>query len=991
MRIALLFLICISSFLKLHAQQSLWKKVDKISYTTLLKTKQPEKFALSKINIAQLKSFLSYAPLENEDGKLTKGLPFSMPLPNESTLSTSVFESPVWEDKYADQFTNIKTYILSDPLTNSLQGRITLTPQGISGIMFSDNGIVYIHPLNNDEETYISYYADKEEVLMLPCGSKSDLLSQISSEVKKPSGVLSAYAGRRTYRLAVAATGEYTTWAGGQTNALSYITISINNVMAIYERDLNIRFTIVAPNSILFTNAATDPYPGNAYLDDVATNANQTTLDNIIGTANYDLGIVFNYGWDRGYVPLPFGFTCKAASKGKGAAGYSAGVGLNTTKGPQGLVFDFTVAHELGHTFGASHTFASNAGFCGPYGTASTAYEPGAGSSLMTYATYTDCGSYVNYIEPYFHAGSIAQIQSYLNNNTCAQTIPTANRVPKLSVAATSYNVPVSTPFTLTANGTDEDGNTLVYNWEQMDAAFTVTPPPANNAAGPNFRSYPPTKSGNVRTFPRLQDIAAGISPLYEVLPSITRTMNFRVTARDQSISGPATVNANIALNFKSNAGPFIITSQQSAETWTTGSTKNITWNVAGTNAGTINCTAVDILFSVDGGFTYPYTLASNTANDGSETITVPNLSTKAGRIRIQSVSNVFFNINKANITISSSCFAEGARLSSADSVFAPAGSASLNLTLTPQYGIAFSPSGTITGSGSTFLPIYNLSGPYCAVFEYEGTFRYAAHPFVVTEPGSYTFTRASGANLVYNLYYESFDPAFPCNNFIASNTSYGTSTPTSIKASVSANLSPGYRYVLVAGTFSKSTPLPANYSVTVSGGSIYTDMPNPGASFNYLYVVVDEATNLIKAISNTADLSNSTTFPGGTGFIIYGLSYSNSSPSLNSFVGSNFSTLKNALLYNASYCGNLSKNYKRATVLAVYTFTGNGNWNVAANWSNNSIPPSPLPKYSEIIINPAGNGQCILNVPMTIPKGDKITVQAGKKFSVSGNLTILD
>ncbi len=69
------------------------------------------------------------------------------------------------------------------------------------------------------------------------------------------------------------------------------------------------------------------------------------------------------------------------------------------------------------------------------------------------------------------------------------------------------------------------------------------------------------------------------------------------------------------------------------------------------------------------------------------------------------------------------------------------------------------------------------------------------------------------------------------------------------------------------------------------------------------------------------------------------------------------------------------------------YTFIGNGNWNVASNWNGNAIPPPSLPPGSDIIIAPAANGSCILNVQQNILPGAKITVQEGKSFVIQGNL----
>lgn len=996
MRIRLLFFgvfICMLSSAKLKAQQSLWTKATSNrpdQSITSLKEISAAKYNLSKIDLTRLKNILRSAPLEKNNGQITEGISFSIPLPDETMLATSIAESPIWETKYAAQFSHLKTYVLTDPVTKSSQGRITVTAEGINGIIFSDKGTVYINPLPaSDPGTHVSFYAQDEKMAMPACGSYGQGVSL--NETQPTQRITAGDGNRRTYRLAVAATAEYTAWAGSQVNDITYITIAINNVIAVYDRDLNIRFTIVSPNSILFTNAATDPYPGgNVYLDDAATNANQTALDNIIGTAAYDLGIVFNHGWDRGYVPQPFGFVCNAASKGKGAAGVLSGHGQNPVAGPQGLSFDLTVAHEIGHQFGSTHSYASTVGTCAGFASAAATFEPGGGSTLMSYGGYPDCNTYVSYAEMYFHAGNIAQIQTYISGpGNCVTPTVTGNNAPVLTIAASSYTIPVSTPFTLTATGTDVNGNTLWYNWEQMDVNFlTPNPPAATNTGGPNFRSYPPTLTGNTRNFPKLIDIVNGTPHPYEVLPSVTRTLHFRLTARDKSPLGGATSEADVAVTCNSGAGPFTVTSQASIVTWAALSAQTITWNVASTNIAPVNCSLVDILFSTDGGITYPYTLVRNTSNDGTEIITAPNISTTTGRIKVQAVNNIFFNINGANVTIASTCFAEGATITPAVSIADGAGSPLLNLSLSPQYGTAFTPSGTITANNpTTFLTIYNSSISSCATYEFTGAHRYNIHNFTVTVPATYTFTRtASPSNVVFNLYRQSYDPSFPCNNFITSNC---TTPPTTVNAAASAFLLPG-QYVLVFGTFSATVPVvPFSYTVAISGGTIYTNVVNPGASFSYLYVIVDNATNLIKSIAATADLSNSATYPAGTDYTVYGLSYSNASPSLSGFIGTNFNTLKDALLFDASYCGNLSKNSLKVSALSSYTFIGNGNWSNPANWLAGQVPPNPIPSQVAVIINHPNGSECILDIPVTVSPGGKISLPPGKNFRVNANLLV--
>ena len=77
------------------------------------------------------------------------------------------------------------------------------------------------------------------------------------------------------------------------------------------------------------------------------------------------------------------------------------------------------------------------------------------------------------------------------------------------------------------------------------------------------------------------------------------------------------------------------------------------------------------------------------------------------------------------------------------------------------------------------------------------------------------------------------------------------------------------------------------------------------------------------------------------------------------------------------------------AAVPVIYTFNGNGNWNIAANWLNNAIPPANLQGLDEIVIDPVANGECILNIQQYLSCGTKCTVIAGKKLRIIANLNI--
>ena len=916
------------------SQTPLWtdQSVESIqSYVNSKKDLLPQTFRVVKLNRSAASQLQSRAPLENGTLlNITASVQFEIPLPGGSNMSGAFTEAPILSAQLQQQYQYIKTYRLTEAITKNQLGRITITPAGVSGLLFTNNGSVYISPLGNEyPDVHMVYYIkDLKTTRQVHCALKEDIANL------QPAAPNAGDCQLRIFRLAIAATGEYTLWAGSQANAIGYITTTVNNVTAIYERDATIRLTLVTNNSVVFPDSATDPYPPLASPNGALLTTNHNTLNTNIGSGLYDVGMVFNDGWDGGLAAL--GVVCNNTFKGRAASGLTFGTGANPDDGPQGPIFDVTVAHELGHQFSATHSFAATNGGCAGNATAGSAWEPGGGSTIMAYANVCSPNFYQSQVDHYFHAGNIGQIQSYVTGGSasCVTPTPILNTPPLVTVPAGAYVIPHSTPFTLSSTGTDFDGNTLLYTWEQMDAGVTTTSPPlSTNVAGPNFRSYPPSTDPN-RTFPRIQDIVAGISPPYEVLPSIGRTLNFRVTVRDQAAGGGCTSEANVAVTTSATTGPFIVTSQATATTLAANgsNTFTVTWNVAGSNLAPVNCANVDILLSTDGGITYPFVLAGNTANDGSELLVVPNIPTYIGRVKVQARNNVFFNINAADITITSACAAEGATFIPNTNVSAPAGSAALNLSLNPDYGSIVTLAGTLNpGDPPTFLPVNNLAPGACILFANQ--FRYNTFTFTPNVPGNYTFTRGGGTSgfLIFNLYRGSFNPDDPCANLIMSNATYNGSGVSAV-ASFDTTLTPGLFYTFVVGTFNAGTPaLPTSYNYTVTpppGGNIYSNTPSPAGPFSYTYVIVNLATGIITAIDPSADLSNSATFPGGTSYTVVGLSYSNAIPpaTLNSFVGQPFTNLYAAFLYNPLVtCGNLSKNFIVVNVLAAtpVTFLG--------------------------------------------------------------------
>nr|WP_305070001.1 zinc-dependent metalloprotease family protein [Flavobacterium covae] len=450
----------------------------------------------------------------------------------------------------------------------------------------------------------------------------------------------------RTFRLALSVTGEYTTYFGGTVaQALAAINATMTRVNGVFEKDFNTRMNLIANNDVLiYTNASTDPYSVASTGSGGAWNTElQNNLTNTIGNGAYDIGHLFGAsggGGNAGCIGcICVDDTSSTTDQNKGSGYTSPGDGI-----PQGDNFDIDyVAHEMGHQFGANHTHSHSKERTGAN------MEPGSGSTIMGYAGITPQDVQAH-SDAYFHAYSIQQVTNNIKTKACAVNTPTGNAIPTAN-AGLDFTIPKSTPFVLTGTGTDANGDVLTYIWEQFDSA-TSTQTGTSSAAsttkvsGPIFRSYTPTTIPS-RYFPQMASILTGATTtqgseiLVEALPSITRTMNFRFTVRDNRAGGGANNSDDMIVTVNGTAGPFAITSQGSETSYTGGTSQLITWNVAGTTANGVNCSNVDILWSTNNGATWT-TLLAGTPNDGSENITIPNTATTTGRIMVKGSNHIF-------------------------------------------------------------------------------------------------------------------------------------------------------------------------------------------------------------------------------------------------------------------------------------------------------------------------------------------------------------
>lgn len=586
--------------------------------------------------------------LHFDEQKITKPVSIkSLPLRSGEVIDVSIREDSIFEPQLQERYPGIISYRIEGQ-NGQLLGRMISGPSGITGIYRDRGSWQRITPITlNSRRLYRVKTVDNSETVQ-PLSCQSNTLTSKSfspvaySLANQGANKLSSYEQSKgdmtkVYRTAIATTAEYfqevvsnrePSDASDTEVVLESIAALLNETNAIYQVDMALRFELVANNDeILFSDAISDGYNNNGSQD---LPVNQAKLDEIIGSDNYDIGhVIGNYG--GGLARL--GAACNSSAKARGASIYNLGV----------------FAHELGHMLGSPHTFNGTAGFCGD--NIGEPYEPGSGSTIMSY--FGLCGEQ-NLSGPddqTFHVGSIRLMRDYIDQgtgSTCGTLEANGNSIPT-AFAGADHVIPARTPFVLTGSGSDVDDDTLSFLWEQLElngSSSTRETMGIDDGNRALFRTIVPV-SETERYFPKFETVLSGRTELGEALPTRSRSLNMTFTVRDGK--GGVTID-NTKIDTVATKYGFKLISPNANSPWNMTQPFILRWHTGKSQLDRVSCEEVELDLSRDNGNTFEL-FQTGIVNDGIAVISggvIDSLQENSSyRLRLRCPGNVFYSVGE--------------------------------------------------------------------------------------------------------------------------------------------------------------------------------------------------------------------------------------------------------------------------------------------------------------------------------------------------------
>ena len=602
------------------------------------KYQDPSESRLLKLNLAQLRDALSGAEVN-----------IMLPDPYGGAVAFSLRSSSVMPKRLAARFPEIRAFEGVALHDSSITIRLELSSKGLTAQVLGPGSRWLIDPVKGLSPEFARSYkysksfqpkdeafCELESTGLFGAGSAPDKNFSETTRRARSTGE-----SIKTYRLAVATTGEYGVYHGGTTaSALEAVVATINRVDGIFATELAIRFQLVEDNdAVVFADPATDPFTGN---DDAGTliNQSQEQIDLLIGTENYDVGHTLSTG-AGGLAGL--GVVCREGGKAEGVTGSSR---------PEGDFFDVDfVAHELGHQFNADHTWNGKNGGCGALQRgANSAFEPGSGSSIMSYAGLCGEDNIASAVDALFHHQSFDQITGYTTDgigSSCGSDAASGNTAPVVD-AGSDYVVPKQTPLVVSGTATDQEQAALLYSWEQRDLGSQAALTDPDDGRFALFRMLD-SSSTPERYLPALTSVVSGIPDLSERIPQVAREMAMRFTVKD----GAGGVQSDdIVVTVDGNSGPFEVVSPNGGEQ--VGQTKTVEWDTGFTEQAPVSTTMVEIYLSTNDGQTFGQ-LIDTVDNIGVANISFPpGIQSEQARLMIKGADNIFYDVSDAAFQLDS-------------------------------------------------------------------------------------------------------------------------------------------------------------------------------------------------------------------------------------------------------------------------------------------------------------------------------------------------
>jgi hypothetical protein len=638
--------------LNLYCQSNGWSKP--ASETKILES-LGHQFDLAKLHVWQLNANSLRSAMQPQ-GIQTRGISkISIPNPEGVMVDVVIEEHSIMEAPLQAKYPNFNTYRVFSADRKRFLGRLGLIGNDFHAFLEGNDGKYMIEKLKDGSDNYTVAYEEQYLCSPLSCEIPEGKLSD-TPQITQRSAV-GPDVRMYNYRIAMSTTGEGSrAITGSQTPTKSAVMARLVTVLNIvngfYNLEVAINFTMVANNDkLIFLVPQTDPFSNSDQGKLLVNNQNTRVCNDSIGIGNYDLGHVFTGGCTDGVAGIAGNSSaCSTNRRGDGVTCVGTGQGDKQ--------FIETTCHEIGHQFSAGHTFSEcSADQLNPDG----AIEMGSGVTNMSYCGLCVCnvGAAFQACDPvWFHSYSLLEVYNYSrtgNGANCATISPQINKAPDVIASfKDSLFVPINTPLKLSGTATDPEGKTMTYTWEQIDIKDGICTNEFS-AVGPQYRSYKPTTTANIRYMPNLDEVRAGrIRNAVELTPRISREFNFRLIARDNDPIGGAFGFAQRTINSTTSADSFHVNNISGS--FTSGLHIPVRWAVRNTDKAPVNSKLVNISLSTNSGQSFNTRLATEVPNNGEAFVLIPaNVNTSTARILIESADNIFFQINRNDFSLAPS------------------------------------------------------------------------------------------------------------------------------------------------------------------------------------------------------------------------------------------------------------------------------------------------------------------------------------------------